>query len=438
MDNEDMREEDEKSLLKTMAKQGISKIIKKMPLKVKLIIIGVIAGIIIFLIMFIVLASAVSMLFFFNGNGSGNGNGDSNLSYIDYNAEDNYWWPIGSANVETKNGKEFATGIPSSTRVTSYYSPSRTMYDDEGNEYTEAHKGIDIGGSTGYDYIISIAKGTVYGVGNDCDNSGYYKNPCGGGWGNYVMIEHANSVYTIYAHLLPGSITVEKGDNVEQGQIIGKMGNSGSSTGNHLHFQIEVGGRSSTYAVDPLNYVSEDKTRPVTKNSGYNGGNQLLTMLQSWEGTGPTEDNYYKVYDDGTGTLTVGHGVTLKYNVERFKKRGIDTSTLSQGSKVEKSLVDDIESEIVKEKRSDVVNLININNIDLEEYQIDALTIRVYNTGNIDGFPSKYNQYGNTESLFENYMNEPVKGGGVYMSGLDRRRQAEWNLFHNGIYTLNM
>jgi len=82
--------------------------------------------------------------------------------------------------------------------------------------------------------------------------------------------------------------------------------------------------------------------------------------------------------------------------------------------------------------------MLNNNGITLEEYQIDALVIRMYNVGNVGGFPSKYKQYGNTEELNDYYMNSPVTDtDGNYLLGLDRRRQAEWKLFHEGIYTLN-
>ena len=429
-DDDELREEEEKSLLKEMAKKGISKKIKTIPLGTKITIICILSGII-FLLIFTVLVSALAMMYFYNGDDS-DSDYESGFAYLSSNSEDNFWWPIGGSNVETIGDTEYAIGDPVSTRITSYFSMSRTI-----DGVTKPHYGIDIGSSGGTDYIIAINNGTVYQVGTGCNNQGYYGSNCNGGFGNYIVIEHPGSIYSIYAHLYPDSITVEKNDTVRQGQIIGQMGNSGSSTGKHLHFQIEVGGRSSIYAVDPLNYVSVEESRPKTVNSGYTGESQLLTMLQSWEGTGPTDGDSYVVYDDSTGTLTVGHGVTLKNNVERFSKRGIDTSTLSEGSKVPKTLVDDIELEIVNERRNDVIDLINENNISLEEHQIDALTIRIYNVGNVNNFPENYKTYGNTNELYENYMNKPVTGGGEYTSGLARRRQAEWDLFSKGIYTLN-
>lgn len=59
--------------------------------------------------------------------------------------------------------------------------------------------------------------------------------------GNYVIIEHAGNEYSFYAHMIPKSLTVKKGDLVKQGQVIGLVGNSGNSDAPHLHFQLMNG-----------------------------------------------------------------------------------------------------------------------------------------------------------------------------------------------------
>ncbi len=56
--------------------------------------------------------------------------------------------------------------------------------------------------------------------------------------GNYVMIDHGKSEYSLYAHLQPGSVRVHIGDNVKAGEVIGKLGSSGNSTWPHLHFHV--------------------------------------------------------------------------------------------------------------------------------------------------------------------------------------------------------
>ncbi|MEP3209576.1 MAG: M23 family metallopeptidase [Maribacter sp.] len=57
--------------------------------------------------------------------------------------------------------------------------------------------------------------------------------------GNYIMIDHLNGEYSLLAHFKKGSIIVAVGDTVVQGQEVGKAGNSGNSTGTHLHYQLQ-------------------------------------------------------------------------------------------------------------------------------------------------------------------------------------------------------
>jgi hypothetical protein len=56
--------------------------------------------------------------------------------------------------------------------------------------------------------------------------------------GNYVILDLGQGRYALYAHLVPGSVTVQEGERVRQGQVLGALGNSGSSTGPHLHFHV--------------------------------------------------------------------------------------------------------------------------------------------------------------------------------------------------------
>ena len=57
-----------------------------------------------------------------------------------------------------------------------------------------------------------------------------------GGYGNYIVIKHANGAQTLYAHLNANYVGV--GDYVSAGEVIGGMGNTGRSTGTHLHFEV--------------------------------------------------------------------------------------------------------------------------------------------------------------------------------------------------------
>lgn len=135
---------------------------------------------------------------------------------------------------DTYNGGAFSWPCPSSTRVTSEYgqriSPTAGA--------SSNHKGIDIGASYGAD-IVAAADGTV--VFSGYSNTG----------GNYVMIDHGGSLYTVYMHA--SSLCVEKGATVARGQVIAKVGSTGISTGNHLHFGVSLNG---SY-VSPWNYLSK-------------------------------------------------------------------------------------------------------------------------------------------------------------------------------------
>ncbi|MFD6056142.1 M23 family metallopeptidase [Agromyces sp. NPDC060279] len=79
----------------------------------------------------------------------------------------------------------------------------------------------------------------------------------GGSLGTVVMIDHVingQTITSVYAHMIEGSRTVEIGDTVHVGQVIGETGNTGMSTGPHLHFEIRIGGINGTW-VDPLEWL---------------------------------------------------------------------------------------------------------------------------------------------------------------------------------------
>lgn len=61
---------------------------------------------------------------------------------------------------------------------------------------------------------------------------------CGAGWGNHVVVEHGDGLYTRYAHLDPADVAVRVGAPLDRGQVLGGMGNSGRSETRHLHFEV--------------------------------------------------------------------------------------------------------------------------------------------------------------------------------------------------------
>ena len=123
------------------------------------------------------------------------------------------------------------------------------------------HDGIDIaGGGISGQPILAIADGTVTRANNSCKHN-YGKSGscgCGGGFGNYVTINHGRgsdgSVYVAtYGHMSKTAVGV--GASVKKGQVIGYVGSTGWSTGYHLHLGISMNGRY----VDPMRFDSSVK-----------------------------------------------------------------------------------------------------------------------------------------------------------------------------------
>lgn len=100
------------------------------------------------------------------------------------------------------------------------------------------HTGADFGTRGATPPIYAAADGVVIGA-----------SYTAGGYGNLVVIDHGNGITTYYAHM--SFIGVSTGQIVSKGQFIGRVGTTGNSTGNHLHFEIRVNGRT----INPLPYV---------------------------------------------------------------------------------------------------------------------------------------------------------------------------------------
>ena len=99
--------------------------------------------------------------------------------------------------------------------------------------------------------ILAAESGTVISVYTGCThNYGKTKScGCGGGYGNYIMINHGGGLVTLYGHCT--SINVSTGSKVSRGDLIATVGTTGASTGYHLHFGVLLNG---TY-VNPAPYI---------------------------------------------------------------------------------------------------------------------------------------------------------------------------------------
>lgn len=124
--------------------------------------------------------------------------------------------------------------IPASGRISSRFGKRIDPVSKRRNSF---HQGID----------ISAPEGTpVYAAENGIvADAGYKKS----GYGNLIIIKHADGLATYYGHL--SKITVSKGGKVSKGDLIGRVGSTGKSTGPHLHFEIRKGDK----ALDPEEFV---------------------------------------------------------------------------------------------------------------------------------------------------------------------------------------
>lgn len=105
------------------------------------------------------------------------------------------------------------------------------------------HKGIDFSTWRSGDPIMATANGQVVTVGYDAS------------FGNYVIIRHKHGMYTRFAHM--SAFRVKKGEYVNQGQVIGYIGNTGVTTGPHLHYEVHIG----SDVVDPSKYINVKLSR---------------------------------------------------------------------------------------------------------------------------------------------------------------------------------
>jgi len=101
------------------------------------------------------------------------------------------------------------------------------------------HRGIDISNHRAGDPILATADGQV--VAADFDS---------GGVGNIITIRHKHGFFTRYAHMQ--RFNVQIGQRVQQGEVIGWVGNTGLSTGPHLHYEVHIG----SDVVDPFQYIT--------------------------------------------------------------------------------------------------------------------------------------------------------------------------------------
>ena len=160
------------------------------------------------------------------------------------------------------------------------------------------HNGIDlVGARYTLDNIVAHSDGEVVGVVANCN-----RNTSRTGeriYGNYVKIKHDNGMYTLYAHLRYGSVTVKLNQRVTKGQVLGYMGNTGYSFGAHLHFEVR---NANNVQIDPTPYVGSDlpatekQDANISNNASYKVGTtyttQVILKVRSGAGTNYAQKSY--------------------------------------------------------------------------------------------------------------------------------------------------
>ena len=132
-------------------------------------------------------------------------------------------------------------------RITQHFGENPQNY-----KLTKGHNGLDYGIPEGT-LIRAAEDGVVIRAELDTQTS---KNPKKG-YGYNVRIRHPSGSVTIYAHIMPKGFLVKTGDIVKMGDPIAKSGNTGMSTGPHLHFELRTGDGCSA-AVDPEPFIVKD------------------------------------------------------------------------------------------------------------------------------------------------------------------------------------
>ena len=202
------------------------------------------------------------------------------------------------------------------------------------------HYGLDMPGTLGSN-IFAAQGGVVKYIGYDGD-----------GYGNYIVLEHQRYQFcTLYAHL--SKIGVKLGDFVSPGNIIGKMGSTGRSTGSHLHFEIRNVPYSKFWAVSRnTNYILNPQ--PYLEGSG------LQTGGSSYGGDMAYSDSYEYTYekvtvDESSLASTGNYLYGRKYRIMAFKEdgTGYDLSDLH--------IVFDVSKSLTREANTGTVTIYNLN-----------------------------------------------------------------------------
>ncbi len=182
--------------------------------------------------------------------------------------------------------------------VSAYFDHGGNDWNCESRTYS-GHRGTDFapyhafGSCISSFWTVAAAAGHVI-VATDGEEDHCDCGDCGSGYGNHVILEHADGRRTIYGHLAQGTVAVRTGQEVSCGQRLGRIGMTGNTTGPHVHFEIRGAGGGA--AVDPYHGPCSSSPSLWTDQGVYGFGELPSTAC---DGGGPPPPPTEAVCGDG-------------------------------------------------------------------------------------------------------------------------------------------
>jgi hypothetical protein len=193
-------------------------------------------------------------------------------------------------------------------QITSQFGKIRHLTFNNGQQspsYGKPHGGVDYGVPEGTP-VYAVTDGVVEPTGYDAP-----------GFGNYIKTSNSDGSENFFGHL--SRKLLEGGARVKAGDLVGYSGNSGSSTGPHLHFEVRKGGNK----LDPLAYLAGADANNLNAGSVPSSENSLTLrkgagnlILQPMGGEGATAASSYGTFNKSSDAHTINYGgVTITFNM---------------------------------------------------------------------------------------------------------------------------
>lgn len=190
------------------------------------------------------------------------------------------------------------------------------------NNYDEEHKAIDIVPSNRAETnIIALESGIVDTVEKNIKGTNY-KSKGLQTYGNYIKIKQNDGKTALYAHMKYGSITVNEGQYVEKGAVIGTIGNTGKAFGTHLHLEIQNENNIKENPIISLNKVTSKTNEINVQNNDLN--KKTYTTPNKDLNTAFLKANNYHHGSIVDALKSIGSNSSYNYRKKLAQKNGIE------------------------------------------------------------------------------------------------------------------